>query len=173
MKLAFIAADGSVTILGAAPKDQLERSVGSPRLVDGVTRRVLTDEEYRKFVIEQNTQKGVIPEGAELVDLPDDWQPPDGNRCYRAAWKLDGDTVAVDLDKAKTIHVSLVRAARDAKLKALDEQWMASTRQKKHAEAEAIDTQAQVLRDIPQSLDLSKCETVEQLKAAWPEALRD
>lgn len=158
MKLAFQKADGSVVILGAAPKWQLERKFGP-----------MTDEQYRAHVIDRNKEVGVIPADAVLVDLPDDWAPPDGNRAYRAAWKLNGSRVEVDMPKAREIHMGYVRNARNRKLEETDKLVAALDGGPVPAELKA---QRQKLRDLPQTLDLSQATTPDELKALWPEDLR-
>jgi hypothetical protein len=160
MKLAFSDLAGNVTIIGAASKQDLERTFGP-----------MTDAQYRAHVIDRNIAKGIIPVDATLVDLPDDWTPPDGNRAYRAAWKLNGSKVEVDMPKARAIHMNYIRRARDKKLAELDPLWMKATGQKKAVEADAIEAQRQKLRDIPQTLDLSQAATPDDLKAIWPAEL--
>ncbi len=164
MKFAFQMPDGSVTILGAAPKQDLERVVG--KLVNG--RRVLTDAEYRSFVLSENVRKGVIPVDAVPIDLPDTWTPPDGNRAYRAAWKMTGNAVDVDMVKARVIHMNYIRAARDKKLDETDKQLAALDG---GAVPPALRAQRQRLRDLPQVTDLSQATTVAALKAIWPPEL--
>lgn len=172
MKFAFREADGSVTILGCASKADLERVIGTPTMVDGVMRRVLTDEEYLGHIMARNTENGVIPKGAELISLPDDWTPPDG-RSFRSAWMLNGKTIDVDMEKARSIHMDRIRASRNRKLDELDRKWMKAFGRKDTATVDAVEAERQRLRDIPQTLDLTKAATPEELKATWPDDLKD
>jgi hypothetical protein len=171
MKFAFRAADGSVTVVGAAPKADLERVIGTPVMVDGVERRVLTDQEYIDHIIGRNIDKGVIPKDAELVMLPEDWSPAD-KRAFRSAWILDGNTIDVDMGKAREIHMGRIRIARNRKLDELDRDWMRAAGQKDTKAADAIEAKRQALRDIPQTLDLTKARTPDELKATWPDELK-
>lgn len=109
--------------------------------------------------IEEIAQKDV-PEGLEyriLDKLPSD-------KDYRNAWvlNLETDAVEFDLEKAREIHMDKIREVRDAKLKILDIETL-----------KGIDVQAekQVLRDLPQTIDLSVAQTIEELKAIMPSEL--
>lgn len=165
MKLAFSTSDGGVTIIGAAAKSDLERAPG--------IQRPLTDAEYRAIVIGQNMAKGVIPANTPLIDLPNDWSAathtPDNNRAYRAAWKLTGSAVDVDMVKARVIHMNYIRAARDKKLEETDKQLAALDGGPVPG---PLKTQRQKLRDLPQTVDLSTATTVAALKAIWPVELQ-
>ncbi len=89
------------------------------------------------------------------VDLPDPY--------FREAWVKQGKNCVVDMPKARAVHMDKIRIVRDEKLKALDIETL-----------KGIDVQAQktVLRDIPQTFNLSTLTTPEDLKAAWPEVLK-
>lgn len=90
------------------------------------------------------------------------------DRTFRNAWADDGSTIGHDMAKAKAIHMDRIRAARAPKLEELDAQWMRATGQSKTAEVAQIEALRQKLRDLPQTLDLSKAATVEELKSIWP-----
>ncbi len=70
------------------------------------------------------------------------------DRAFRDAWRDAGGVIDHDMDKARLIHMSRIRKARDSRLAALDTAWMRATGQGQAAEsrrdrsrkAEAADT---------------------------------
>lgn len=164
MKLAFTLPDGSVTILGAAPKDQLERAVGTPKKVNGEWRRVLTDEEYKAFVISQNMAKGVIPAKAiDLVELPKGWVQPD--RTFRAAWTKNGTEFGCDMVKAREIQRDRLRAQRAPLLEALDVEAVRALEAGNQAKLAEVTAEKQRLRDITALPEIDAAKTTDELKA--------
>ena len=93
-----------------------------------------------------------------------------GDRTYRSAWRFDKDTrkIYTDMDAARIKHMDLIRIHRDKELRALDVEWMKAMGQNDQVRARAIETERQRLRDIPQTFDLSKATTPEELKSTWP-----
>ena len=87
------------------------------------------------------------------------------SREFRNAWTDSNatDTVDIDIDKAKSIHLDNIRKVRDKKLALLDVETL-----------KGIDVQAekQVLRDIPQVINLTNINNIEDLKLVWPEELK-
>lgn len=90
-------------------------------------------------------------------DIPDD-------RVFRDSWVLDGGNISHDMDKARDIQMNRIREKRDAALKALDIETMKGV---------DVQDEKQILRDIPQTFDLSTASTVNELKSLWPEGLND
>ena len=86
------------------------------------------------------------------ADLPQD-------RLFRNAW---GHDLKVDMDKAREIHMDKIRKARDKAMKALDVETL---------KGRDVQAQKQVLRDIPQTFDLSVATTPEELTELWPDGL--
>jgi hypothetical protein len=80
----------------------------------------------------------------QYADIPTD-------RTYRDAWADSGPGAALghDMAKVKVIAVQHVREDRIPALAELDKEWSRATGQKKSAEADAIETQRQILRDRP------------------------
>jgi hypothetical protein len=170
-KFAFARPDGGVSIVDAAPQEELERVVGVPTLADGKLKRVLTDEQYRALVLSRMRETRTLPSDAVVVELPADWTPPD-DRGFREAWKLQAESIEVDMPKARTIHMDRIRVRRNQMLDDLDKEWNRATGQRKQAEADAIEAQRQTLRDLPQTFDLNTAATPDELKAVWPDELR-
>lgn len=82
------------------------------------------------------------------------------DRTFREAWAHD---CTVDMDKARAIQMERIRKSRDVALKKMDIETM---------KGNDVQSQKQVLRDIPQTFDLSKASTPEELKALWPDELK-
>jgi hypothetical protein len=96
--------------------------------------------------------------------------PPD--RAFRDAWThRGGELCVVDMEKARTIQMDRIRAARDAKLAALDLPFMRAVEAGDDAKRAEIAAAKQRLRDLPQTVDLAKARTPDELKAIWPEVL--
>lgn len=112
-----------------------------------------------------------VPEKAVAVVINLDNLPT--SRTFRAAWSIQGRGVAVDMPKARAIHMERIRAARDALLVRLDGEALAAMDQERNADLAEIRTTKQTLRDLPQTLDLDKFKTPEELAAFWPDALDD
>jgi len=130
-----------------------------------------------------------IPEGADPAAEVEKWQttmlpgeaavgwheisdndiPTD--RTFRSAWKISDKAIAVDMDKARDIQMDRIRSARDAELAALDLPSLRAIEAGDDAKSAEIASQKQALRDLPQTLDLTKATTPEELAAIWPEAL--
>jgi hypothetical protein len=111
----------------------------------------MKEEEAYKFILAKD-----CPEGAqEITEMPED-------RYFREAWRIGYGIVSVDMEKARQVHMEVIRKERDKKLKALDVEQL-----------KGVDVQGekQTLRDIPQTFDLSTAQTPEELKALWPAEL--
>ena len=120
--------------------------------------------------IEEVIAKDLPPEASNvliktLVDLPPD-------RAFRSAWRISANQVVVDMPRARDLHMDKIRKARDEKFSALDAEWMKFTGQNNKQEAERVEAKRQGLRALPQTTDLSKATTPEELKAIWPDELK-
>lgn len=80
----------------------------------------------------------------------------------------DGAAVA-DIAKVKNIHLDKFRAARAPKLQKLDVDFMRAVEQGDSAKQAEIATAKQELRDITKS---PLPDTLEEIKAVWPEILQ-
>ena len=106
----------------------------------------------------------IYPQVVTIADIPQD-------RYFRNAWDHGGDRVTVNMDKAREIHLNRIRDARDKKLIDLDKETMKALGKKDDVFRAAVEAQKQVLRDIPQTIDLTVAKTPEELKALWPKEL--
>ncbi len=146
-RILYTRPDGGISIVTAAPKDQLERVLGP-----------LTDEEYDAHVRSRS-----IPQDAILVrDIEDSVLPP--NRILRNAWAFDGVAIALDKVKAQ----DLIRGKRDRALADLDLKAVAAERGNDPAELGLINADAARLRNIPQDVRFNG--TDDDLKALYQEA---
>lgn len=86
------------------------------------------------------------------------------DRYFRAAWTDDNptETVDVDMDRARIVHMDNIRRVRNRELERLD---------KEQLKGNDVAAEKQVLRDLPANFDLSGPSTPEDLKALWPDEL--
>jgi len=78
--------------------------------------------------------------------------------------------IRVNMEKARAIHLDVIRGVRNAELAALDVPFMRAV-EAGDTEAQAtIATKKQTLRDIPQTFELT-ARTPEELKGKWPAEL--
>lgn len=146
MKFMYTNPDGTIAIVCAAPKEDLEKVLGR-----------MSDKEYRAHVL----ARSIPPEASDVKEISDSDLPDD--RYFRDAWE-PGDTskIKINMVKARFIHMDRIRSARDGALKSLDVDTLMGA---------DVQAEKQVLRDIPQTFDLTKAETPEELKALWPAEL--
>ena len=78
--------------------------------------------------------------------------------------------INVDVTKARAIHLTEIRRVRNEELVAKDITFMRAVEAGDTSAQSTIATEKQVLRDIPQTFDLTT-DTPEQLKALWPTEL--
>jgi len=77
--------------------------------------------------------------------------------------------IVVNMSKARGIHMDKIREVRNKELVKKDIDFMKAL-EADDGSHKAIATEKQVLRDIPQTFDLTT-DTSEQLKELWPEGL--
>lgn len=97
------------------------------------------------------------PEGAVIADND---SLPNEHDCFFDAWKLNGTTVTVNLNKAKELTKERLRAERKPLLEAQDVAFQRAL--ESGADTTAIVAEKQRLRDITQLAD--QATTLEQLK---------
>ena len=77
--------------------------------------------------------------------------------------------IVVNMSKARGIHMDKIREVRNKELVKKDIEFMKALEADDDSH-KAIAVEKQVLRDIPQTFDLTT-DTSEQLKELWPEGL--
>jgi hypothetical protein len=87
------------------------------------------------------------------------------------AWEMDTDgTPKINMSKARGVHMDCIRACRNKELVKLDLTSLRAVEAGDTSAQSAVATEKQMLRDIPQTFDLTT-DTPEQLKALWPSEL--
>jgi hypothetical protein len=92
------------------------------------------------------------------------------DRTWRDAWRAQEGKIAVDRGAAEAVHMNRIRAARNRELERLDKE-IAKAEDSDGKPATALRAERQRLRDIPQTFDLSRAGSLDDLKAIWPEGL--
>lgn len=87
------------------------------------------------------------------------------NRLFRDAWSLSGTVITEDITVAKEIFKDKVREVRKGLLDAKDVEYMKAL--ETSADASAIVTAKQNLRDAPSASAIDNATTIAELKAAW------
>ena len=81
--------------------------------------------------------------------------------------------ISIDMDRARALHRTRLRAARLPLLAALDIAWQRAMEAGDSGLAADVVAQKQVLRDLPASPAIDAAETPDQLLAAMPGIVAD
>jgi hypothetical protein len=92
-------------------------------------------------------------------------------RTFRNAWRFRSGIIQHDIYTAKQIHLQKIRIARGPLLEKLDLEYMHWDEQNHAGNKAAVAQRKQYLRDLPATLDLSKCKTLKDIVATWPQEL--
>jgi hypothetical protein len=79
--------------------------------------------------------------------------------------------ITINMDKAKQIHLSRMRSARDVVFKQLDADRAIATDSGDQTVLASIKARATELRDITKHPDLLAAKNPDELKAVWPACL--
>lgn len=88
---------------------------------------------------------------------------------YRAAWKIVGEKVIPDLEAARQIHLINIRRIREAKLAALDKEYIVAARN--GTSTEKLELQRKELLDATEVAKNTAINSQESLYALWPTVL--
>lgn len=88
-----------------------------------------------------------VPAGKEFAIIQDDEIPDD--RYFRNAWAHDNGNVDIDIDKARCIHLDVLRQERNRKLQDLDIDMVIALGKQDSPKIEEIEQIKQQLRDMP------------------------
>ena len=104
-----------------------------------------------------------VPSGLSYEIVEDSAIPTD--RSFRNAWKQNGKTIETDMTKAKEIHKTNIRTARETKLAELDIEFQRAL--ETSADTSTIVAKKQTLRDAPSASGISTAASETDLKAQW------
>ena len=104
-----------------------------------------------------------VPSGLSYEIVEDSAIPTD--RSFRNAWKQNGKTIETDMTKAKEIHKTNIRTARETKLAELDIEFQRAL--ETSADTSTIVAKKQTLRDAPSASGISTAASEADLKAQW------
>jgi len=90
---------------------------------------------------------------------------------FKGAWVKEGQSVVVDMPQAREIHMDDIRIVRNQELEKKDKEIYIAEDTGDQAHIDSLRAERQVLRDIPQTFDLSGATTPEELYALWPSEL--
>ena len=94
------------------------------------------------------------------------------NDYFFDGWEWDGSAVAVNMTRARAIHLTEIRRVRDEELVKLDIPWMKAVEAGDTDAQATIKGQKETLRDLPATFDITTdVDTPEKLKAKWPSEL--
>lgn len=96
-------------------------------------------------------------------------EPSDDERFFDA-WEWIEGAVSVNMSKARRMHMDAIRRVRDAELVAADITYLRAVEAGDTNAQARIAAEKQILRDIPQTFDLTS-RTPAQLKEKWPPEL--
>ena len=104
-----------------------------------------------------------VPSGLSYEIVEDSAIPTD--RSFINAWKQNGKTIETDMTKAKEIHKTNIRTARETKLAELDIEFQRAL--ETSADTSTIVAKKQTLRDAPSASGISTAASEADLKAQW------
>ena len=125
----------------------------------------------KPFTVQEIADKDV-PDGVPYSIVEDSTIPTD--QSFRDAWKgvgigTTGATITEDITKAKEIHKTNIRRAREPKLAELDVEFQKAL--ETSVDTTTIVASKQALRDAPAASAISAASTETELKAAWDTTL--
>ncbi len=110
------------------------------------------------------------PDYINYILMNDYFVPTD--RYFREAWKHETGNIAVNMDKAKNIHLDKLRDIRSQKFIDLGFPQRLNPQVENAILDETTKAKLKELRDFPQTLDLTNVHNPDQLKNIIPECLK-
>ena len=104
-----------------------------------------------------------VPSGFAYEIVDDSVIPTD--RSFRNAWVQDSNTIKTDMAKAKEIHKTNIRTAREPLLEALDIEFQKAL--ETSSSTTNIVSKKQALRDAPADSGIASASDEAALKAQW------
>ena len=142
---------------------------GVPRL-DGRGIRVETDDE---FVDRVRANPSSVPQDSTNVFITEEADLPYVGRLQDAWTQAGAELPTVDMDKAHTIKMGLIRVDRDKRLAALDGPELGALAQDDQVELDRIRGVKQMLRDLPSTVQpaldaIPSPRVLDDFEPAWP-----
>ena len=135
---------------------------------DDPTRKILDDQQFIESIQDRTVPKGIkstLIDSSSLAKL---------GRYFRDAWELSGSSVIINMEKARKIHLDVIRAKRNEQIAALDIPFMIALERGDQDSIADISKTKQTLRDIPQTIDLKTgIDTPAKLQSTWPDQLSE
>lgn len=131
----------------------------------------VTDE----MILASFDRPGRVPEGSTRPRIVDVEGVP-ADRTFRSAWMLDGDrAVAVDMEKARGLHLARLRTDRNVALQETDGPFMRALEADDKPTLARLKAERQALRDLPADIagELDAAATPEDLLAVRPAVLEN
>lgn len=133
----------------------------------------MSQDEWIARTISRNIDVGVLSVDSEYWVVEEEDLPggslEDADSYFFDCWEWH-DGITVNMAKARTVHLAAIRRARDNELAAMDIAWMKAAESGDTNAQTKIAAEKQILRDLPQTFDLT-ARTPEQLRARWPKEL--
>lgn len=155
MRFIYTQADGTVAIVTAASKEDVEVILGP-----------MSAARYKAHVIERSIPKDAV----DVRPLPDDFEM---DRYFRNAWVQDKGKVIVHMERARDIQREKLRVLRAPILAELDVQFIRAIESGDSVEQDAIVIQKQKLRDVTDHPDIEAATTPEELMLAGMSVISD
>lgn len=113
-----------------------------------------------------------LPVGITYELVQDEDYPPRSEHWFVDAWECSNGQITCNMAVARGIHMNDIRKARTVKFDELDNLQGRAVGRGDTAERDKIEAEKQILRDIPQTFDLTTDnDTPAELKVKWPSEL--
>ena len=134
-----------------------------------------SDDEFLNKSILKFREGSKIPDNVES-HIVEDTELPADHECstlceFFDAWEWGDSGARVNMNRARELHRTRIRQARDIALYNLDVPWMKAQESGDLDEQNRIKTEKERLRDLRSTFDLAVFTTPESLKQAWPDGL--
>jgi len=149
------------------PDGSCNTTVFSPAWQSKAAARGLTDNEWVDEQISRIRAGRPDLATANVVLIEDESAIDDPQGFGRGVW---GHGAKIDMNKARVIHMDRIRAVRNAELAAKDITFMRAVESGDTDAQATIGMEKQVLRDIPQTFDLTT-RSLAELNGKWPKEL--
>jgi len=125
----------------------------------------LTDAQIEERAWRKLPQNAINPQFVDESSIPSD-------RTFRNAWVHGGNTINIDMGKARELHRKKLRELRSPILSALDTEYMRADELGDTTAKQRIALQKQALRDVTNDPAIDAAQTPEELKAVFPDILK-